>query len=212
MHGAPCHRLRFHRPTLRGARIRTGVGPRLSPTLPTTASWATSSRPSTPRPKPTLPPFSSAHSVMVGNCFGRDSYAIAEADLTCASAERAARGRDEPLGVRARAPVKSADFCASPTPTGSRSALTPGSSRCQGFVWAVRDAVIKAVAVKEKGKPTGDFTDEVIDEGVSDKRRLWLETEFASVVKAGDREKNMLSAKARDCWDGIDLRTAAKNV
>lgn len=48
--------------------------------------------------------------------------------------------------------------------------------------------------------------------GVLDKRLLILETEFGGSLKImSGRDGNTLSSVLRDCWDGVDLRTAAKN-
>ena len=149
--------------------------------------------------------------VMVGNCLGRASYAIAEADLHAPRLNalivgETSRGRKGSSAGQVRRLLRVVD------PFWEADCIDSGLVSGEGLVWAVRDAITKSVQVKEKGKPTGIYVDEITDEGVSDKRRLWLEGEFASVIKSGDREKNTLSAKARDCWDGIDLRTAAKNV
>ncbi len=51
----------------------------------------------------------------------------------------------------------------------------------------------------------------LVDEGVSDKRLLCYESEFASVLKAADRQGCILSAQLRQAWDGVDLGTLTKN-
>jgi hypothetical protein len=66
------------------------------------------------------------------------------------------------------------------------SRLTTGLSSGEGLVWAVRD-------------PNGH------DAGVSDKRLLIAEPEFASVLKQTQREINTLSPVLRSGWDGRPL-------
>ncbi|ACX51565.1 hypothetical protein Adeg_0412 [Ammonifex degensii KC4] len=67
----------------------------------------------------------------------------------------------------------------------------------EGLAYWVRDPVYKG--------------EEVIDEGVTDKRLLALEAEFARVLKVLQREGNTLSAQLRMAWDTGELRSLAKN-
>jgi hypothetical protein len=80
----------------------------------------------------------------------------------------------------------------------------------EGLVWSVRDAVYKIENVKEKGRIVG--AEEVLaDPGVSDKRLLVVEPEFAAVLRVCRRETNTLSPTLRSAWDSGVLRTMAKN-
>lgn len=63
----------------------------------------------------------------------------------------------------------------------------------EGMVWDVRDGT------SEK------------DPGVQDKRRLFVESEFASVLKAANRDGSTLSPLVRQAWDGGDLKTLRRN-
>jgi hypothetical protein len=84
----------------------------------------------------------------------------------------------------------------------------------EGLVWQVRDSVTKSTPVCEgKGKDRRivRYEEVVADEGVSDKRLLVLESEFASVLKVAAREKNTLTTVVRQAWDTGELRTMAKN-
>lgn len=72
-----------------------------------------------------------------------------------------------------------------------------GLSSGEGLIWAVRDPSIKK--------------DEVIDEGVSDKRLFVLEAEFASTLRVLEREGNTLSTVIRQAWDGKKLTSLTKN-
>jgi len=67
-----------------------------------------------------------------------------------------------------------------------------GLSSGEGLIWHVRDGDDK-------------------DSGVSDKRLMVHESEFASVLKAASREGNTLSATLRQAWDGSPLATLTKN-
>jgi hypothetical protein len=86
-----------------------------------------------------------------------------------------------------------------------------GLSSGEGFVFAVRDAQVRRKAIRQDGKPTGEYADEVVDPGVLDKRLLVQEPELASVLKVMAREGNILSPCIRDAWDRGTLGTMTKN-
>lgn len=71
-----------------------------------------------------------------------------------------------------------------------------GLSSGEGLIYEVRDRV-----VKERKKDNGEVEEEVIDEGVEDKRLIIYEPEFAFPLKAMEREGNTLSAVLRQVWD-----------
>jgi len=73
-----------------------------------------------------------------------------------------------------------------------------GLSTGEGLIWHVRDAV-------------EDAEGEMTDVGVTDKRLLVQEPEFATVLKSMDRERNTLSPIVRTAWDGQPLRTLTKS-
>lgn len=68
-----------------------------------------------------------------------------------------------------------------------------GLSSGEGLVWSLRD-------------PHGP------DPGVQDKRRLVIETEFASVLKATSRELSTLSPTLRNAWDGRPLQLLTRTA
>lgn len=74
-----------------------------------------------------------------------------------------------------------------------------GLSTGEGLIHHVRDG-----REAEPGQKGG------ADPGVSDKRALIIETEFASVLAAMQRTGNTLSSTLRDAWDRGDLRTMTK--
>ena len=76
-----------------------------------------------------------------------------------------------------------------------------GLSSGEGLKWQVRDPVIET-------KKSGE---EVKDPGVSDKRLLVVEPEFAQVLRAISRQGNTLSATVRNAWDSGNLATLTKN-
>jgi hypothetical protein len=51
----------------------------------------------------------------------------------------------------------------------------------------------------------------VVDHGVSDKRLMVLEAEFASSLRVLGRDGNTLTAIIRQAWDPGDLRGLTKN-
>lgn len=73
-----------------------------------------------------------------------------------------------------------------------------GLSTGEGLGWAIRDETLNK-------------DDEVIDEGVLDKRLYIVEAEFAGAMAAASREKNNLSATIRTAWDGRPIEPLVKN-
>jgi hypothetical protein len=67
-----------------------------------------------------------------------------------------------------------------------------GLSSGEGLIWTVRDG------------SEGD--------GISDKRLLIVEPEFASVLRVAQRKENILSTILRQAWDTGKLRTLTKNA
>jgi 5S rRNA maturation endonuclease (ribonuclease M5) len=80
----------------------------------------------------------------------------------------------------------------------------------EGLIWAVRDPIVKRVAVKSNGKPTGEYTDTIEDQGIDDKRLPVIETEYSMTLKAAGRDGSTLSDVLRKAWDGSVLGTLAK--
>ena len=74
-----------------------------------------------------------------------------------------------------------------------------GLSTGEGLIFAVRNPSIKI----QRGK-------EVVDEGVTDKRLLLIETEFARPLKVMARPTNILSTVLRNFWDTGDSRTMTR--
>jgi phage/plasmid primase-like uncharacterized protein len=84
-----------------------------------------------------------------------------------------------------------------------------GLSSGEGLIWAVRDPISRRV---RKGTGADAYMDEEeVDGGVSDKRLLVIEEEFASTLRVMGREGNTLSPVMRKAWDGHRLTTMTKN-
>jgi hypothetical protein len=91
-----------------------------------------------------------------------------------------------------------------------------GLSSGEGVIWEVRDPIIKLSKEKKTGKlskekKTGVTVEEVVDEGVTDKRLMVIESEFAGALRVMQREGNILSRILRDGWDRGNLATLTKN-
>lgn len=82
-----------------------------------------------------------------------------------------------------------------------------GLSTGEGLIWSVRDPVTEW-KVPKKG---GDAELVTIDPGVSDKRLLIVEPEYARPLRACDREGSTLSPVLRLAWDGAELRILTKS-
>ncbi|MFH1485679.1 MAG: hypothetical protein ABIH46_06385, partial [Chloroflexota bacterium] len=89
--------------------------------------------------------------------------------------------------------------------------ITSGMSTGEGLIWGVRDAIERQDPVKEKGKVVR-YETVVADEGVSDKRLLVVEPEFARILKVMGRDGNTLSAILRQAWDNGNLRVLSRTT
>ena len=76
-----------------------------------------------------------------------------------------------------------------------------GMSSGEGLIWQVRDPITKMV----KGEEV------TVDEGVSDKRLLIVEPEFATALRQCERAGNTLSSVLRAFWDTGDVQSLTKN-
>jgi hypothetical protein len=147
--------------------------------------------------------------VAFGNAVGRGPYFQVEADRHymneyVALVGQSSKGRKGTSWGHVRAILDLAD------PGWVRERAISGLSSGEGLIWAVRDPIHKREAVRQGGRVV-DYQDVVIDEGVSDKRVLFLESELASTLRVLAREGNTLSAVLRSAWDDGHLRTTTKN-
>ena len=147
---------------------------------------------------------------MAGNAIGRDPHAVAEAarhgaNLFAIIVGDTAKGRKGSSYQQIRELFSRAD------PIWATNCISGGLSSGEGLIWQIRDAIEKLVPLRDNGKQTGEYETVVTDEGVTDKRLMVIEGEFASVLKNATRETNNLSATIRQAWDYGDLRTLTKN-
>ncbi len=147
--------------------------------------------------------------VAFGSAVGRQPYFLAEADrhglnLDAVFVGETAKGRKGTSWGHVRSIVTAAD----PDWQGR---IMAGLSSGEGLIWQVRDPIIRRDPIKEKGRVV-DYEEVIADEGVSDKRLLVFEGEFASVLRVCARDGNTLSAVIRNAWDTGDLRTLTKNT
>ena len=81
------------------------------------------------------------------------------------------------------------------------------------MIATVRDAVYKREKVG--GTPAlggGGYQDVLVDAGIDDKRALFVEGEFGSVLASMRRDGNNLESKLRDAWDCLDvIQSNSKN-
>jgi hypothetical protein len=90
--------------------------------------------------------------------------------------------------------------------------IVQGLSSGEGLIWAVRDPITKTEAIRDKKtREVTGYQDVVVDEGVSDKRLLVVESELASTLRVMGRDGNTLSPVLREAWDSGNLRTLTKN-
>jgi len=75
------------------------------------------------------------------------------------------------------------------------------------LIHAVRDPVEEEVEDRKTGEPRRVVT----DSGVTDKRLLVVEGEFANALRVMERDGNTLSGVLRNAWDKGDLSTLTKN-
>lgn len=144
-----------------------------------------------------------------GNVIGRKAHFVAEADkhytnLFLVIVGNTSKGRKGTSAGQVKRQMTSADS------EWADRCIAGGMSSGEGLIWAVRDEIVKHEPVKEKGRIV-DYQDNVVDAGISDKRLLIIEPEFASVLKVASREGNTLSAVIRQAWDSGDLSSMTKN-
>lgn len=95
------------------------------------------------------------------------------------------------------------------TPTWVQRLRNGGLSSGEGLVYQVRDPSYSRVQVKEHGEVVG-FEEVESDPGVSDKRLLVVEEEFAQALSVMKREGNTLSTIIRSAWDHGDIQPLTK--
>jgi hypothetical protein len=95
-------------------------------------------------------------------------------------------------------------------PEWTRNCVQSGLSTGEGLIWAVRDPIYRQESVPAGSDDSEEHGPIVVDPGVTDKRLLALESEYAQPLKLMTREANILSTVIRQCWDDGNIRTLTK--
>lgn len=90
--------------------------------------------------------------------------------------------------------------------------VTSGLASGEGLIWAVRDQIEKQEPIRAKDKTITGYQTLVEDPGITDKRLMILEPEFARVLQVSQRDSNTLSATIRQAWDSGKLRTMTRST
>jgi hypothetical protein len=138
-----------------------------------------------------------------GNIIGNAPHYIIESDRHSANlfavlVGTSSKGRKGTAAGRVRAVTRLADE------TWATERTASGLSSGEGLISAVRNPVKKWNAK--------DRIEEVVDPGVSDKRLMVTEPEFAGALAVMERHGNTLSPVIRNAWDGYRLQTLTKNL
>jgi len=80
----------------------------------------------------------------------------------------------------------------------------------EGLIESIRDPLTQDRPIKDDSGRVTEYQEVTVDKGVSDKRILVVETEFARVLAACAREGNTLGPIIRDLFDGRLLRSLAR--
>ncbi len=141
-----------------------------------------------------------------GNTIGRSSYYLVEADrqhmnifvMIVGDSAKARKGTSWGHIQRIFESVE---------PEYLKTRRVSGLSSGEGLIHSVRDESSRSIW-HEQSK---EFKDTPVDQGITDKRLLIVETEFGAVLQALKRDGNKLSAIIRDLYDHGNLSTLTKN-
>ena len=148
--------------------------------------------------------------VAFGNAAGRGPHAMVSGatrhgiNLFTGIVGRSGKGRKGSGLDLALRPLRDAD------PAWIEDRIVSGLASGEGIVHAIRDPIVKTEPIRE-GKNIVDYAPVTIDEGVTDKRLLVVESELGAALRACRREQSTLSPMLRLAWDGGKLRTLSKN-
>lgn len=141
-----------------------------------------------------------------GNIIGRCAYYQIEADkhftnLFCVLVGDTASGRKGTSFGRVKEIFKGEDD------SHEKNCIVSGLASGEGLLFQIRDAVWE----EKTDKKSKQIEKICTDNGVSDKRLLIVEGEFAQVLRVQGREGNTLSAFIRNLWDHGTARNLTKN-
>ena len=141
-----------------------------------------------------------------GNIIGRSAFYLHEADkhftnLISVLVGDTASGRKGTSLGRVKEVFKGEDEAH------EKDCIVSGLASGEGLLYHIRDAVWE----EKTNKKTKKVETVCTDAGVSDKRLLIVEGEFAQVLRVQGREGNTLSAFLRNLWDNGTARNLTKN-
>ena len=144
--------------------------------------------------------------VYFGNIVGRTAFMQIEGDkhytnLFCIVIGNTAQGRKGTSFGRVSQVFKGIDEYH------EKNCLVGGLASGEGLLYHVRDPMVTT----KKNKENGALEEVVVDSGVSDKRLLVSEGEFAQVLRVQGREGNTLSTYIRNLWDKGTAQSMTKN-
>lgn len=147
--------------------------------------------------------------VAAGNVLGRTAFAAAESarhhvNLFAVLVGKSAKGRKGSSWSHVLRLLEGIDE------TWTRGRIISGLSSGEGLIWQCRDPIEQQQPIKKNGRVV-DYQTVTTDSGVSDKRLLVIEEEFAGTLKVMGRETNTLSPVIRRAWDTGLLLTTTKN-
>lgn len=146
-----------------------------------------------------------------GNLIGRGPHFVAEADrhftnIFAVLVGDTGTGRKGTSWGQVKRVLESLDE------TWARDCLSGGLSSGEGLIYSLRDAAVSKKPIKAGGEDVGVDGYIIADKGVTDKRLLVFEGEFASVLRAQGREGNTLSMVIRNLWDTGNARSMVKTA
>jgi hypothetical protein len=144
-----------------------------------------------------------------GSLVGRTAHAAVEADLHFGNEfvvgiGRTSKGRKGTSWNQIRHLLAAVEEC------WAEERVMSGLSSGEGIIWNVRDPITKRERIKERGEDPR-YVEVEADPGISDKRLLIVEPEFANVLRMIERQGNTLSAVLRQAWESGTLATLTKN-
>lgn len=146
--------------------------------------------------------------VQFGNAVGRKPYYQVEGDkhftnLFAVLVGQSSKSRKGTSAGRVRQVIECADL------NWANKSIHGGLSSGEGLIWNVRDPITRW---EKNGKGVdARRVEQEIDPGVSDKRLMIIEPEFAGALTAMQRQGNTLSRVIRDAWDRGGLASLTKN-
>jgi hypothetical protein len=141
-----------------------------------------------------------------GNVVGRRPYYQVEGDkhfpnMFAVLVGETSKARKGTSAGRIRQVFEQAD------PMWVKERIHSGMSSGEGLIWNVRDP-----AKQWKKTEGGEGAEKEVDPGITDKRLMIIEPEFAGTLSVMKREGSTLSRVVRDAWDRGDLATLTKHA